>query len=178
MVCEKRATRTVRWPLVTPNDLCVVISYTPIHHPPPESLPPLQHFLCSMCVFTRNISNTFYVWDLHSLAAEAGSEYIAWKDGCNPNVPNSGDSTVCPSYQPSNFEDIIFNVWCVCTTRLPSALCTLPLTPPAPQKLSQRDGQPSHRRGDMHRFKQPDARNVPPESRAHPAQPRRGGAVH
>jgi hypothetical protein len=63
-----------------------------------------------MCVFTWNISNTFYVWDLHSLAAEAGSEYVAWKDGCNPAVPGSGDPSLCPTYPANSYQDIIFNV--------------------------------------------------------------------
>ncbi len=55
-----------------------------------------------MCQFTRSIGNTLYAWDLAVLAAGAGSEYIAWKDGCNPAADGSGDPTVCPpKYDPN-----------------------------------------------------------------------------
>jgi hypothetical protein len=79
-----------------------------------------------MCLFTRNISNTFYVWDLHSLAAGAGSEYIVWKDGCNPDVDGSGDPSVCPpKYDPSayNYQDIIFNVCGTVSTPIAEMVC-------------------------------------------------------
>ena len=81
-----------------------------------------------MCNFYRTINGTLYEWALAPLAANASAEYVAWKDGCDPSRPGSGDATVCPStYDPNfSYQDIVFNVCGTVSRAVAEMVCTGP----------------------------------------------------
>jgi len=132
--------------LTTLSLLAAVAAYRP-------GIPP-QIFDEYMCIFHRfNIGGKEYSWDLAKLAANAGSEYVAWKDGCNPNVPGSGDSTQCPSYQPNSYEDIVFNVCGTVSTAVAEMVCCDSISPcvdptnPQPTECRQKPAPLPHSHG-------------------------------
>jgi hypothetical protein len=112
---------------------------------------PPQKFDSWMCTFYRTINGTLYEWALPPLAANAGSEYIAWKDGCDPSKPGSGDSTVCPStYDPNfNYQDIVFNVCGTVSTAIAEMVCT---GPPSASTCYQKPAPRPHSHGVVVQF--------------------------
>ena len=84
-----------------------------------------------MCTFSRTINGTFYEWAFAPLAMNAGAEYIAWKDGCDPGAFGSGDPLVCPTTANpsgtslfSGYQDIVFNVCGTVSTAVAEMVCT------------------------------------------------------